>query len=152
MSRPGFALPLLLVGAFREVVEELHAELATRGHPEARPLHGFALQAVGPEGASITELGRRLGVTKQAAAKTAVALERLGYVERAPDPGDARATVLRRSRLGEELLALSAEGFDRVRRRWAEELGAERMGQLEDDLDRIAGPSAKLGDLPGWLR
>jgi DNA-binding MarR family transcriptional regulator len=152
MTRPGHELPLLLAGGFRAVVEDLHAELAERGHPDARPLHGFALQAIGRDGTTLSELGRRLGVSKQAAAKTAGALERLGYLERAADPGDARAVRLRRSHRGEELLALSADGFARIRRRWSRELGAERLEALEDDLERLAGASAKLGDLPGWLR
>jgi DNA-binding MarR family transcriptional regulator len=152
MSRPGYQLPFLLIGAFRAVVDDLHAELAERGHPGARPLHGFALQAVGPDGATLSELGRRLGVSKQAAGKTAGVLTRLGYVERAPDPTDARAVRLRRTARGEELLALSAAGFERIRSGWAAELGAERMRRLEDDLERLGGTSAKLGDLPGWLR
>ncbi|MEA2123650.1 MAG: hypothetical protein QOI80_432 [Solirubrobacteraceae bacterium] len=152
MPRAGHELPLLLVGAFRAVVDDLHAELAERGHPEARPLHGFALQAVGAEGATLSELGRRLGVSKQAAAKTAAALERLGYLERAADPADARAVRLRRSARGDELLELSAAGFDRIRRAWVKVLGSARMAALEDDLERLAGPSSKLGDLPGWLR
>jgi DNA-binding MarR family transcriptional regulator len=152
MSRPGHELPLLLAGAFRAVVEELHAELAERGHPEARPLHGFALQAIGADGVTVSELGRRLGVSKQAAAKTAAALERLDYLRREPDPADARQVALRRSRRGEELLALSAAGFERIRRRWVDQLGDRRVAQLEDDLHRVAGPAAKLGDLPGWLR
>jgi DNA-binding MarR family transcriptional regulator len=152
VARPGYELPLLLAGAFRAVVADLHAELAEQGHPDARPLHGFALQAVGPDGVTLSELGRRLGVTKQAAAKTAAALERLDYVRREPDPADARQVVLRRSRRGEDLLALSATGFERVRTKWVRQLGAERVAALEDDLHRVAGPAAKLGDLPGWLR
>lgn len=152
-DRPGYHLPLLLAGAFRAVVDALHAELAERGHPDARPVHGFALQAVGPDGATVSELGRRLGVSKQAAAKTAAGLERLGYLEREHHPADARAVRLRRSVRGDELLALSAEVFERLRSRWASELGAERIRALEDDLERIAAPGeGKLGDLPGWLR
>jgi DNA-binding MarR family transcriptional regulator len=152
MPRPGHELPLLLAGAFRAVVDDLHAQLAEQGHPDARPLHGFALQAVGADGVTLSELGRRLGVSKQAAAKTAAALERLGYLRREPDPGDARQVVLRRSPRGEELLALSATGFERIRRQWVHQLGARRVAALEDDLQDVAGPAAKLGDLPGWLR
>src|SRR5580658_491145 len=70
VERSGFELPLLLVGAFRSLIDELHAELARQGHDLARPVHGFALQAIGPEGVTVSELGRRLGVSKQAAAKT----------------------------------------------------------------------------------
>jgi DNA-binding MarR family transcriptional regulator len=153
-ERFGFELPLLLIGAFRATIDELHAELAANGHPDARPLHGFALQAIGPDGATVSELGRRLGVSKQAAAKTAAALERLGYVVREPHPADARAVRLRRSAHGESMLALSADIFERLRADWTAELGAERVQALEDDLERMIAASggAKLGDLPGWLR
>ena len=154
VERFGFELPLLLVGAFRAIVDDLHAELAERGHPDARPLHGFALQAVGPDGATVSELGRRLGVSKQAAAKTAAALERLDYLAREPHPTDARATRLRRTARGEQMLRLSAEIFERLRAGWIAELGAERVRALEDDLAHMLGANggAKLGDLPGWLR
>lgn len=153
-ERFGFELPLLLVAAFRTIVDAVHVELADRGHAGARPLHGFALQAVGPDGTTVTELGRRLGVSKQAAAKTAAGLERLGYLVRETHPDDARAVRLRRTARGNELLALSAEAFARLRAAWTADLGAERVRALEDDLERMIGAAggAKLGDLPGWLR
>jgi DNA-binding MarR family transcriptional regulator len=152
-ERPGYELPLQLAGAFRTLIDSLHAELAERGHPDARPIHGFALQALGPDGVTTAELGRRLGVSKQGAAKTAASLERVGYVAREPDPGDRRAVLLRPTAAGVEMLALSAEIFDRLRGEWAERLGTRRLARLEDDLRELAAPSrAKLGDLPGWLR
>ena len=153
-DRFGFELPLLLAGAFRAVIDALHAELAVYGHPDARPIHGFALQAIGPAGASISELGRCLGVSKQAATKTAASLEQLGYVDRRRDRDDARAVRLQRTARGDELLALSAEIFERLRADWIEQIGAARLRELEDDLARVAdaGITAKLGDLPGWLR
>jgi DNA-binding MarR family transcriptional regulator len=39
---------------------------------------------------SASSLGRSLGVSRQAAAKSIAALEELGYVERQTDPRDAR--------------------------------------------------------------
>jgi DNA-binding MarR family transcriptional regulator len=152
-DRFGFELPLLLAGAFRAVIEALHAELASQGHPDARPIHGFALQAIGPRGASVSELGRRLGVSKQAATKTAASLEQLGYIRRVRDPADARAIRLNRTSHGDEMLSLSAEIFEQLRDRWADHIGASRLRELQDDLALLAsGPTAKLGDLPGWLR
>jgi DNA-binding MarR family transcriptional regulator len=146
-------LPLLLAGAFRELIDSLHAELAARGHDQARPVHGFALQAIGPGGATVSELGRRLGVSKQAAAKTAAGLEELGYVTRRPSERDARATVLTVTPHGLEMLGLSAEIFDRLRGDWERRLGAERVAAIEDGLAEIAGDGGpKIGDLPGWLR
>src|ERR1700760_3324221 len=128
-QRAGFELPLLLLGAFRALIDELHRTLAEQGHDEARPLHGFALQAIGPDGTTLSELGRRLGVSKQAAAKTAASLERIGYVWREQDPSDARAVRLQRTPRGEEMLALSAAFFEAYRGRRAERLGPRQLAE-----------------------
>lgn len=55
---PGFELPLLLLAGFRTLIDQLHAELATRGHPEMRPAHGFTMQAIGLDGTTSSEVGR----------------------------------------------------------------------------------------------
>src|SRR5256885_9978183 len=86
----GFELPLLLFGGFRSIIDELHAELARRGHPDVRPAHGFALQAIGLGGATAAEAGRRLGISKQAAGKTIDRLEDLGYVHRFGEEAERR--------------------------------------------------------------
>jgi DNA-binding MarR family transcriptional regulator len=151
-ERAGFELPLLLVGAFRSLIDELHRALAASGHDEARPLHGFALQVIGPHGSTISELGRQLGVSKQAAAKTVTTLERAGYVRREPDPSDGRAVRLLWTARGEEMLTLSAAFFHTYRTRLSDALGARRLAELEIDLERMAAP---VGDnwrgFPGWL-
>src|SRR6202161_4328807 len=84
---------MFLFAWFRSIIDELHAELARRGHPDLRPAHGFALQAIGHGGATATEAGRRLGISKQAAGKTIERLEELGYVHRAGDETDRRRQV-----------------------------------------------------------
>jgi len=148
--RPGFRLPLLLAAGFRSITDELHKELAAQGHPEARPVHGFALQAIGPNGASISELGRRLGVSKQAAGKTAAALERLGYARRTAG-ADARVARLERTDRGDELLLLSAAIFDGIRARWEAIAGATQLDVLEDSLERLTRDQSRRLDLTGWL-
>ncbi|HET6865910.1 MAG TPA: MarR family winged helix-turn-helix transcriptional regulator [Solirubrobacteraceae bacterium] len=149
----GWELPVLLAGAFRAIVEDLHEQLADAGHPGARPIHGFALQAVGRDGVTVSELGRRLGVTKQAASKTVASLESLGYVHRVAHPEDQRAALVMRAARGDEMLALSAEIFGRIHAEIAERLGKAQLQALEAALDEIAGERGpKLGDLPGWLR
>ena len=152
-DRYGFELPILLARAFRGLIDDLHAQLAERGHPDARPVHGFALQAIGAEGTTVSELGRRLGVSKQAAGKTAASLEAVGYARRVADPRDARATRLVRTSRGAEMLALSADTFERLRADWVRQLGKARVAAIEDDLESIVARSEpRLGDLPGWLR
>jgi DNA-binding MarR family transcriptional regulator len=148
----GFELPLLLVGAFRSLIDELHRTLAEAGHGEARPLHGFALQAIGPGGTTASELGRRLGVSKQAAAKTVASLERVRYVCREPDPGDGRAVRLLRTARGEEMLALSAAFFEAYHARLTEALGPRRLAELEDGLQQMSAPIGDyLRGFPGWM-
>ena len=84
---PAWELPLLLLAGFRSVIDEAHADLALRGHPDLRPAHGFAMQAIGTFGATAADVGRRLGVSKQAAGKTIERLAELGYVQRGGEAG-----------------------------------------------------------------
>ncbi|MEU3452550.1 MarR family transcriptional regulator [Micromonospora sp. NPDC006766] len=150
-DRPGFALPLLLLAGFRTLIDDLHAELARQGHPDMRPVHGFALQAVGVQGTTASELGQRLGVSKQAAGKTVDRLVALGYLERADDPADARRKLVRLTDRGLDGLRRSAVVFDQLRDRWAATLGADRVAALEDDLSRMVPADVFRLDVPGWF-
>lgn len=118
-DRPGYELPLLLFAGFRTLIDRLHAELARQGHPDVRPAHGFAMQAIGPDGATASEVGRRLGVSKQAAGKTVDRLITLGYAARTEDPADARRKLVRLTPHGIDALRRSATVFDELRAEWA---------------------------------
>jgi DNA-binding MarR family transcriptional regulator len=147
----GWELPLLLLAGFRAVIDEAHEDLAARGHPGLRPAHGFAMQAIGPFGATAADIGRRLGVSKQAAGKTLDRLAELGYAGRGDQAADRRRKLVRLTPRGTEALALSAAAFARVRDRWAAELGADRVAALEADLRAVAPGQPLRLDLPGWL-
>jgi DNA-binding MarR family transcriptional regulator len=147
---PGYELPLLLFGGFRTLIDRLHEELARQGHAGARPAHGFALQAIGTTGVTAAELGRRLGVSKQAAGKTVDRLMRLGYVERGASPDDGRAKVVRLTPFGLDMLNRSAAIFDSLRAEWVAALGEERMRSVESAL-RAVVPSGLRVDAVGWL-
>ena len=148
---PGFELPLLLLLGFRVLIDELHAELARQGHPDMRPMHGFVFQAIGPGGTTAAELGRRLGISKQAAGKTIDSLERLGYLERGPDRGDARRKVVRLTDRAVDALGRSARIFDDLRARWAAVIGPERLRAIEADLRLVTPSEAFRLDVPGWF-
>ncbi|MEV5574108.1 MarR family winged helix-turn-helix transcriptional regulator [Spirillospora sp. NPDC052269] len=150
-AAPGWELPLRLLLAFRTIIDETHEELARQGHPNMRPMHGSAFQAIGPHGTTAVELGRRLGVSKQAAGKLVDTLERLGYVERASDPSDARRKLVRLTGHGMDALRLSAEIFEAVRNRWADELGHDRMRAFEADLRALTPGDLWRLDTPGWF-
>lgn len=72
------------------------ARLHEIGHTGVRVSHGYVIQHLIEGAPTVSELGELLGVTQQAASKQLLELERLGYVERVPDPADSR---VRRARL-----------------------------------------------------
>jgi DNA-binding MarR family transcriptional regulator len=148
---PGADLALGLLGAFRALVDDVHADLARAGHPGARPVHGFALQAIGPAGATAGELGERLGVSKQAAGKTIDRLVERGYVERATDPQDARRRIVTITADGRAFLRESAVAFDRALAARTGALGAERMEALRTALRDLEPAASTRLDLAGWL-
>lgn len=150
-DRPGYELPLLLFAGFRSLIDQLHAELSAQGHPEMRPAYGFAMQAIGPDGATASEIGRRLGVSKQAAGKTVDRLMTLGYVERVHDPADARRKTVRLTPRGMESLARSAAIFERLRGGWVATLGADRVRELETSLRAVAPLDVFRLDAAAWF-
>lgn len=147
----GYELPLLLFAGFRTLIDRLHAELARQGHPDIRPAHGFAMQAVGATGATASEVGRRLGVSKQAAGKTVDRLIALGYAARTGDPDDARRKLVRLTPHGIDALRRSAEIFDGLRAEWASAMGRGRLRDLEADLRGVIPAEAFRLDAAGWL-
>ena len=115
----------------------------------------YGLEALVRKGPmTLNDLAAYLYLDKSTASRVVDALERKGYVARAPHPDDGRASVLTRTELGTEMLRLSALIFERQHERWAELLGGERLGTLEDDLTALAGrtPGSAMSELPGWFQ
>ncbi|MEU3921331.1 MarR family transcriptional regulator [Streptomyces sp. NPDC029004] len=148
---PGYELPLLLFAGFRSLIDRLHAELAQQGHPDVRPAYGFAMQAIGAGGATASEIGRRLGVSKQAAGKTVDRLVTLGYAERTDDPSDARRKLVRLTPHGIDALTRSAAIFDELRAEWAGAVGAGRVREIEATLRTVVPSDAFRLDAAGWF-
>lgn len=138
--------------AFRASVDDAHEQLAREGHGDIQPLHTFVLRAIGTGGTTAAELSTRLTISKQATAKTIALLERRGYLRRVPDPEDGRRKLVRLTGKGVDCLARASKIFDDQRAHWARELGAERLGALEDGLALMTpgGPAATAA--PGSAR
>jgi DNA-binding MarR family transcriptional regulator len=134
---PGVELALLLLDGFHSMTDDVHAELANRGHPGVRASHEFTLRAIDEGADTASELGRRLSVTKQAAAQAIAVLEQFGYVDREADPSDARLKRLRVTPRGHEMMALGAMLFDQVRDRWAAQIGVGELDVLQAHLARL---------------
>lgn len=151
MSRSGADLALLLLGGFRSLVDEVTEELALRGYQDVRPAHDFAMRAIAAGADNASELGRRLSVSKQAAAKTIAVLQERGYVARDTDPLDARRKRLQVTALGFEVMRQGEEIFDALRDRWAGRIGRAELEGLEARLEALAGTSSPIRfDTASW--
>lgn len=146
MSRKGADFALLLLAVFRRLADAATAELARRGHPDFRPVHDFALRAIAGGAANATELGRRTGVSKQAAAKTIAALEQEGYVTRSSDTGDARRKLLSVTARGREVMTTGEAIFQDLHRQMEEAIGRDALADMERHLTRLVGKDV----VPPW--
>lgn len=142
---------MLLLAGFRTMVETTTAELARQGHPDVRAVHDFAMRAILAGADSSVELGRRLSVSKQAAAKTIIALEERGYVARETDPQDARRKRLAVTPLGLEVLNTGEQIFNSIRKEWEDRIGVSKVATLERELRTLVGGSTDPVDTASWL-
>lgn len=141
-------LARLLTAALRQFVAEMHRRLAVAGHPDLRPAHGYALNAIGSDGTTAVRLAEVLGMTKQGAAKLTGTLVHHGYVVAVPDPADGRARLLRLTRRGSDVLQLAADIQADLEAELAALAGARDVAALRRALEAIADPSAPLR--PVW--
>lgn len=151
MSRSGAELALLLLGSYRSLVDEVVRGLAVRGYDDVRPSHDFAMRAIASGADTASELGRRLSVTKQAAAKTIAILLERGYIELSPDPEDGRRKRIRVTPLGWEVMHAGEAIFDELHERWEQEMGVEQLALLKEQLRRIVGDAPVQIEAPGWV-
>ena len=130
-------LGLLLREPYRLGNEELHRRIAERGHPAVRAPHGNVFAFLDQEGTRVSELAARAQITKQSMAELVAHLERHGYVERVPDPGDRRAKLVRATARGEDVYAIAREALAAIEREWSERLGAEKLRRLRTLLEEL---------------
>jgi len=126
-------------------------ELTAHGYDDFRPVHDFALRSIGAGADSAADLGRRMSVSKQAAAKTIKVLIDRGYVVRDEDPHDARRKRLRVTPLGFEVLRQGEAIFDELRERWEQQIGVSELVTLESLLTSLVGDGSIRLEVPGWI-
>ena len=122
---------------FRAGTEVLHRRFAERGHPEIRPPHGHVMQFLDDDGTRVSALAERAHMTKQSMAELVHHLERLGYVERVPDPSDRRAKLVRATPRGKELYVIAREVVAEIEADWTRRLGKAKMRQLRRLLEEL---------------
>jgi DNA-binding MarR family transcriptional regulator len=133
---------ILLGLAYQYFVEELNAHLRTRGFADMGPSFGYVLRAVAAEPLTATQLGARLHLTPQGAAKIVDDMVRCGYLERRADPEDGRAKLLVLAARG-ELALRTARAYHRAfERRFARSYGADAARTVRAALEALLSDGA----------
>ena len=145
----------LLSMAVTVALDELHEELARRGHPNLRPVHGYALNAVSNGADTASALAPVLSMTKQGAAKVVQLLLEEGYlIEVAASDGDARRKPLALTARGREVIDLSERLQDGIEASWEEIAGARSVATARRVLLQAATATNPPGSPPpvrrGW--
>lgn len=134
-------LPALLSQVKTAAVRKLFVRLAAAGFEDVREGHGCVFGFIDLEhGSRLTELAESANLTKQAVGEAVAELERLGYVERVPDPADGRAKIIRLTDRGRQALAAAYEEFEDIEREFAERFGEREFAQAKAVLEQIAAP------------
>jgi len=120
----------------RHMLERLHE----RGFGDFDAAYLNVFQYPGPQGARPSELATRLRISKQALNYLLGELERLGYLERRPDPDDLRSKRVALTSRGIAAVDAIRAAVADVETAWAERLGPERFAALREFLLELNEP------------
>lgn len=112
----------------KHMLERLHE----RGFDDLDAAHMIVFQYPGPQGTRPSELAARLRMSKQALNYHLGELERLGYLERRPDPEDLRSKRVALTRRGTAVVRVIRQAVEETETNWAEQLGPKRFARLRD--------------------
>lgn len=102
--------------------------------PSLRQSHTNLFPHLDFKGVRITELARRLDISKQAVSHSVAELEGLGYVELLVDPDDARAKLVRFTKKGADGIAHGLRVLSELEQELAAKIGKRHMHALHEAL------------------
>ncbi len=101
-----------------------------KGHPDLKLSFEQVLTHIGPSGGRMQQMAAFHDVSKQAISAIATELEELGYLQRDPDPLDARQVVLTLTPHGRQLMADSVASGVELEAEFAGLIGAPALQRL----------------------
>jgi DNA-binding MarR family transcriptional regulator len=128
---------LLLFIPYRALERRIFAALRSAGYDDFTVAQAKVFQRIAAEGSRLTDLAEAAQITKQSAGFSVDALEKAGYVERTPDPADARARLVVVAPRGAALVARSAEIVAQIESEWEAHLGTRGWRDLRRLLSRL---------------
>lgn len=135
MTEPNPAVLMFI--AYRHAERRIFAALAEAGYDDITLAQGRLAARIDEHGSRLTTLAESAQVTKQTAQHLVDQLEAAGYVERTPDPTDARARLVRLADRGRGVQAAARREEERILQEWTDHLGVRRMKALREALARL---------------
>ncbi|WP_260484360.1 MarR family winged helix-turn-helix transcriptional regulator [Sphingomicrobium flavum] len=117
--------------------EETYRRLGEYGFDDIRESHSPIFRYCESEPRRTADLARLAGMTKQSMGYLVSAMEKAGYVELIPDPGDQRAQLVRFTARGHKANAALAEISRSLETQLAGKIGAEELETLRALLGQI---------------
>lgn len=148
-------LGLLLRLVHQHWTQAVDHALEAAGFGDIRPPHANVFTFTPPEGIQVSELTRLAHVRKQTMTQAVEELEKLGYVERRPDPDDRRARLVFLTERGKAVRPIASATGRKVDERWAELTSPQEMDMLRQALrqlfDKVRDdvPTLQGGDAEG---
>jgi DNA-binding MarR family transcriptional regulator len=124
----------LMFISYRAAEDRIFAALADAGYGDVTRAQARLLAGIDVHGTRLVVLADRARIPKQTALALVNRLEAAGYVERAPDPSDGRAQLIRLTAHGQSLLPLAMAEEARIEADWQAQLGTRRMKALRKAL------------------
>jgi DNA-binding MarR family transcriptional regulator len=125
----------LLVQLTRVFQTELFERLVAAGVEDARVAHTHVTAFIKADGSRLTELASRARMTPPAMSELVDDLQRLGIVERRPDPSDGRAKLICLTAAGWDAMRVGHGVIAEIEAEYAELVGAESFEQAAETLD-----------------
>jgi DNA-binding MarR family transcriptional regulator len=110
------------------------AALRDAGFGDVRPGNAKVFPFVPPEGISVGEIAVLAGVRKQTMAEAVDQLARAGYLERRPNPRDARSRLIFLTERGKAARPIAVTAGDSVEAHWADLTSPEEIESLRSRL------------------
>jgi DNA-binding MarR family transcriptional regulator len=136
-TAPPLAVGSTLRSAWTELIDEVFEDLLAAGFDDLRPVHRPILRDVLTSNLRPSELGARLGLSKQAANDLVREFETKGYITLESDPDDGRAKRIVATQRGLQASETAQASSNAVGRRWAELVGTDRYAVFEEVLSEI---------------
>ncbi|MCF3128966.1 MarR family winged helix-turn-helix transcriptional regulator [Streptomyces olivochromogenes] len=131
-------LGVLAARVLFSVQRELFTALAEQGFDDIQPRAGAVLAYLRADGIRASELARASGQHKQVIGSLIDDLERLGYVERRPDPADRRAKLICPTERGLLQMEAATSIMRAIEERHANALGKREYAAFKTALHHVA--------------